>query len=457
MSVDANTAAMTPDTLAQIEREKIRLAYGNWIKYVDGAPFALGLAILMSGLVPEIGATSLVAAAAWCAAAFAWAAGASLANHYYQRNEAAHTPGFWSAQLTAIWILHALVWGAGVWVFWQPSNPVNQAILCTTALGVIVSYFFALTMLFPVLIAALATMMLMQTTAFLYYGGVLAHVFTIVFPLFVGILINYGLKAAGSYHTALRLRFENEALVAAVTRANKAKSTFLASMSHELRTPLNAIIGYSDLMRQRTFGPIAPARYADYVDDIHASGQHLLKMISDLLDLAKIEAGKRDLDIVPVKLSDVARDAIRFIEPQAARAHVSVMLDIKLDAVVMADERAIKQIAINLLSNAVKFSRPGGIAVVFCDRRNTGSIAFGVKDSGIGMTPEVQKKAIKPYEQDSDILTVEGRGTGLGLPICKGLIEAHKGELRIESTPGIGSKIWVEFPAEAQASHSAAA
>ncbi|MEQ1865253.1 MAG: HAMP domain-containing sensor histidine kinase [Micropepsaceae bacterium] len=457
MSVDASTAALTPDTLSQIEREKIRLAYGNWIKYVDGAPFALGLTVLMSGLVPEIGNTSIISGAAWLAAAIAWAAGASLANHYYQHNVAAHTPRFWSAQLTAIWIVHALVWGLGVWVFWQPSNPVNQAVLCTIALGVIVSYFFSLTMLFPVLIAALATMLLIQTAAFLYYGGVLAHVFMITFPAFVGILINYGLKAARSYHTALQLRFENEALAAAVTRANKAKSTFLASMSHELRTPLNAIIGYSDLMLQNTFGPIAPARYATYVGDIHASGQHLLKMISDLLDLAKIEAGKRDLDIVPVKLSDIAKEAIRFIEPQAARAHVSVMLDIKLDATVMADERAVKQIVINLLSNAVKFSRPGGIAVAFCDKRLGGRIAFGVKDSGIGMTPEVQMKAIKPYEQDSDILTVEGRGTGLGLPICKGLIEAHKGELKIESTPGIGSKIWVEFPAEAHTAHSAAA
>lgn len=457
MSVGAITAVVTLETLAQIEREKIRLAYGNWVKYVDGAPFALGLAVLMTGLVPEVGNTSITTGIAWLAAAFAWAAGASFANYFYQRNEPAHSHGFWSAQLSAIWVVHALVWGAGVWVFWQPSNPVNQAIICTTALGVIVSYFFALTMLFPVLLAALAAMMLMLCGTFLYHGGVLANVFLIAFPLFVGVLISYGLKAASSYHMALQLRFENEALAAALMRTNRAKSTFLAAMSHELRTPLNAIIGYSDMMRQHTFGPIAPVRYAAYVDHIHASGQHLLKMISDILDLAKIEAGKRELDFAPVKLSDIAKDAIRFVEPQAARAHVGVMLDIKHDAVVLADERAIKQILINLLSNAVKFSRPGGIAVVFCDRLIGDRIAFGVKDTGIGMTPELQKVAIKPFEQGSHTDTVEGRGSGLGLPICKGLIEAHKGELKIESTPGAGSKIWVEFPAVARVSQNAAA
>ena len=392
MSVGASPATVTPGTLAQIEREKIRLAYGNWVKYVDGAPFALGMTVLMCGLVPEAGNTSIAAGTAWLAAALAWAVGASFANRFYQRNEPAHSPRFWSAHLTTIWIVHALVWGASVWVFWQQSNPVNQAILCTTALGVIVSYFFALTMLFPVLLAALATMMLMQWGAFLYHGGVLAHVFMIAVPLFVGVLIAYGLKAARSYHAALRLRFENEALAAAVMRANQAKSTFLASMSHELRTPLNAIIGYSDLMRQHTFGPIAPARYGTYVEDIHASGQHLLKLINDLLDLAKIEAGKRELDFAPVKLFDIATDTVRFIEPQAARAHVAVILDMKHDAVVMADERAIKQIVINLLSNAVKFSRPGGIAVVFCDRLAGDRIAFGVKDTGIGMTPEHSAK-----------------------------------------------------------------
>jgi signal transduction histidine kinase len=231
-------------------------------------------------------------------------------------------------------------------------------------------------------------------------------------------------------------------------RANQAKNSFLASMSHDLRTPLNAVIGYADLIRQRTFGPIAPARYAGYIDDIHASGTHLLKMINDLLDLAKIEAGKREFAFAPVDLKSVAQEAMKLVEPQAERAMIALMLDIKHDAVVNADHRAVKQMITNLLSNAVKFSRTGGIAVLFCEILSDNRTLIGVKDTGIGMTPEMQRRAIEPFAQESDAYTVEGRGTGLGLPIVKGLIEAHQGQLKIESLPGAGSKVWLEFPPE---------
>ncbi len=446
MSDSAQKSALARETLAQIEREKIRLAFGSWILYVDGMPFALGITLLMCGTFPNVGHTSLAAGAAWLACVVLWAAGASSAYRFYRRNEALHAPAFWRLHLSAIWMAHALVWGSILFVFWDPSNTVNQAILCMIALGIIVSYFFSLTMYFPALLASLGTITLVQSSAFLTHGGTLAHVFLILFPMFVCVLMNYGLKAAKSYHVALQLRFENEALAAAVTRANQAKSSFLASMSHELRTPLNAIIGYSDLMRQRTFGPIAPARYATYVDDIHASGEHLLKMINDLLDLSKIEAGKRELTFAPVKLADIVKEAIRFVEPQAERVHIGVLLDLKCNAIVNADERAVKQILINLLSNAIKFSRPGGIAVVFCHRSGDAGVALGVKDTGPGMTADMLTRALHPFEQESDAYTVEGRGTGLGLPICKGLIEAHQGQIKLESTQGLGSKVWVEFP-----------
>jgi signal transduction histidine kinase len=211
---------------------------------------------------------------------------------------------------------------------------------------------------------------------------------------------------------------------------------------------LNAILGYADLMRQRTFGPIAPARYAVYIDDIHSSGAHLLKMINDLLDLAKIEAGKREFNFENVSLKEIAQEAVKLVEPQADRALVTVMLNIKHDVVVKADARAAKQMITNLLSNAVKFSRTGGIAVLFCEVLADDRIAFGVKDTGVGMSPEMQQRAIEPFTQEADVYTVEGHGTGLGLPIVKGLIEGHQGSLKIDSIAGAGSKVWVEFPPE---------
>ncbi|MEQ1753665.1 MAG: HAMP domain-containing sensor histidine kinase [Micropepsaceae bacterium] len=442
----ADTAVLTPQTVDKIDREKIRLAFGTWLTYVDGAPIALIISVLMCGLVPSVGSANPAAGFGFASAAIVWAAGSTMVFQFYQRQEALRSTWFWRQTLLGIWMSHAVIWGSMLFVFWDEGNAVNQAILCTLALGVIVSYFFVLTMCLQVLLPVLGTMAAVTTAAFIAHGDTLSQVFIVLFPLFSVIMINYGLKAANSYHVALRLRFENEALAAALSRASQAKSTFLASMSHELRTPLNAILGYSDLMRQRTFGAIAPARYATYIDDIHDSGSHLLRMINDLLDLAKIEAGKHEMLFEQICLGDVAREALRLVEPQSARAHVSVSLNLATDVVVSADARAIKQVLINLLSNAIKFTKPGGIAVLFCQRTADGRVVFGVRDTGIGMTPEVMSRVLMPYEQAGDVFTVEGRGTGLGLPICKTLVEAHQGQLRLESTPGVGTKVWVELP-----------
>ncbi|NOT41019.1 MAG: HAMP domain-containing histidine kinase [Alphaproteobacteria bacterium] len=448
MTADALKATQAAETAAKIEQEKIRLVFGTWVQYVDGIPFAIGIAVIMSGIWPTLGNTGPLAAIVWVGAVVAWSCGSLGLQRYYTANPARHAAAVWQRMQVAMFITHGLVWGGLVWVFWDAGNTVNQAILCILGLGSIVAMFFLTSASFRVMCSSLSTLTLGIWSAFLTHDGALAQVFSVVFPLFALLLLRYGRATAKQIHATLQLRFENEALAAAVIRANKAKSDFLSSMSHELRTPLNSIIGYADLIRQETFGPIMPERYASYVGDIAASGAHLLSMISDLLDLAKIEAGKREFDATPVHLAEVAADVLRFVEPMAARAHVSVMIDAKHDAIVRADERSVKQMLLNLASNAVKFSKPGGIAVVFCEVQPNGRIALGVKDTGTGMTAAEQAKALEPFVQATNAETVEGHGTGLGLPIVKGLIEAHQGLLRIESTKGLGSKIWVEFPAE---------
>lgn len=449
MTADTAIATQTTQTAARIEQEKVRLGFGTWVQYVDGIPFAVGIALIMSGAWPALGNTNPWIAALWVCLELLWSAGAIVLLNLYLANPARYPAAVWERVQIANMVLHGLAWGSLVWVFWETGNTMNQAVLCILALGVVVATFFLTAVNFRLLAASLATLTLMVWSAFLAHDGALAQVFGIVFPLFALLLLRYGWAMGRSYHEALQLRFENEALAKALAGANKAKSDFLASMSHELRTPLNSIIGYSDLIRQETFGPVTPARYAGYVEDIAASGAHLLKMINDLLDLAKIEAGKREYQSAPVRLSDVAADAMRFVEPMAARAHVSLMFDAKHGAaVVRADERAVKQIITNLLSNAVKFSQPGAIAIVFAEILADNRVAFGVKDTGIGMTVEEQLRAIEPFAQASTADTVEGHGTGLGLPLVIGLIDAHQGRLRIESTKGVGSKIWVEFPPE---------
>jgi NO-binding membrane sensor protein with MHYT domain/nitrogen-specific signal transduction histidine kinase len=226
---------------------------------------------------------------------------------------------------------------------------------------------------------------------------------------------------------------------------NRAKSNFLANMSHELRTPLNAIIGFTDLVRQEVLGPITPLKYRDYIDDVHRSGEHLLSLINDILDLAKIEAGRRELEEVELNLNSLAQQAMIFVQPQAGTAGVTLFSDIHVGEALKGDERATVQILTNLLSNAVKFSSPGDRVCVFARRIANGGLALGVEDQGRGMSEQEMKKAMEPFGQATAMSTVEGRGSGLGLPITKGLVEAQGGTFRLESQHGVGTRAWAEF------------
>jgi signal transduction histidine kinase len=228
---------------------------------------------------------------------------------------------------------------------------------------------------------------------------------------------------------------------------NRAKSSFLANMSHELRTPLNAIIGFTDLMRQEVMGPIQPPKYLGYINDVHHSGEHLLSLINDILDLAKIEAGRRELEERPLDLSLLARQALLFVQPQAAKKNAVLSSDIDLPGVLNGDKRAVIQILTNLLSNAVKFSHSGGRVVLFARAHAGGGLALGVQDEGPGMSPQDMEKALEPFGQADAMWTVEGAGTGLGLPIVKALVEAQGGAFHLESEPGHGTRAWAEFPA----------
>jgi two-component system cell cycle sensor histidine kinase PleC len=232
----------------------------------------------------------------------------------------------------------------------------------------------------------------------------------------------------------------------AAERAYAARTQFLANMSHELRTPLNAIIGFSEMMQRQLLGPIGNDRYNEYISGIRESGEHLLDLISDILDMAKIEAGKYELALEELNVAKTVRLSVHMMEGRALDAQVRVKAETVSDGLtIVADRRAVLQILLNLLSNAVKFTNPGGSVTVECLERED-HIILKVQDTGIGIPANKLKSVTRPFEQVSSHYTREHDGTGLGLAITKELAELHGGSLHIDSVVGVGTTVAVRLP-----------
>ncbi len=230
--------------------------------------------------------------------------------------------------------------------------------------------------------------------------------------------------------------------------ASRAKSELLANMSHELRTPLNAIIGFSEIMQASLFGPLGSSKYDGYIADIRHSAGHLLTVITDILDLAKIEANSFRLQEGAVSPSEIIISALRLVKPRADGVGVLLAYDKHHDdAIIKVDETALKRVLINLLANAVKFSEPGGAVIVRSEFDAEGGLAISVADQGIGMSLEEIPIALTPFRQVNAGLQRKYEGTGLGLPIAKQLVEMHGGTLTIASAPGAGTTVTVLLPA----------
>src|SRR5690606_25598556 len=224
-------------------------------------------------------------------------------------------------------------------------------------------------------------------------------------------------------------------------------SEFLARVSHEIRTPLNAIIGFSELMVDEKFGPIGNDRYRDYLRDINRSGNHVLELVNDLLDISKIEAGQQEMSYEAVSLNDTLSQVVAMMQPQANSERVIIRSSLasRLPEVV-ADSRSVRQIAINLLSNAVRYTPAGGQVIVSTAYEKDGSVALRVRDTGVGMSSAEIDEALKPFRQINTLPRKRGDGTGLGLPLTRAMVEANRAQFSISSTPGEGTLVDVIFP-----------
>ncbi len=273
------------------------------------------------------------------------------------------------------------------------------------------------------------------------------HVLYGVLPALLATIVCIGLL---SWYVLSRLRRGQTELWHAMQRAQSAdqtKTEFLANMSHELRTPLNAIIGFSEMMRDKVFGPLGDEHYAEYSANIHDSGQHLLDIINNVLELSKVEAGKYILQETEIALPEVTESVCRLIAPRAADKRITFDFKIAPNLpALFADERALKQILLNLLSNAIKFTPSDGRVVLEVAHDTKGTLRLTVSDTGVGIPKEQMCFVMEPFHQVAGSLIASEGGTGLGLPLTASLVALHGAAIRIESEVGKGTAVFVEFP-----------
>jgi len=367
----------------------------------------------------------------------------------------------WTRRFTLAQLAISAAWGLFPWLLWGDGNFTNHVYIllavATTMSSLLISRLGSKTML----ISGMLPIVSMTSLRFLLHGEWLDAGIAVLTPLYAVHLFVDGRRFIDQLAEDIRLRFQVEDMARALGRArdealakryeaetsNAAKSAFLANMSHELRTPLNAILGFSDIIANRAMGDGAMERYSDYARDIHHSGAHLLSLINDLLDVAKIEAGRMEIEPKPVDPRHVMESIGRIMGGRfaAKRQEFAVTLPPDLP-LLLADERALKQMLLNLVSNAAKFTPPGGHIAMRCAVSAQGGMEFCVEDDGPGIPMAKLQRVFQPFSQIDNRFDREAGGTGLGLALVQGLAQLHGGRAWLESEPGRGTSAYLYFP-----------
>jgi two-component system cell cycle sensor histidine kinase PleC len=366
----------------------------------------------------------------------------------------------WIRYATLAYLIFTISWSAMGIMFWRPGDDLNH-MLIMLIIGCTLSGNLALVGASrPLTIAGYAVYGSTLVLLPLQEGGIIYDGLALL-ALLYGCYLAY--MSRQIYFTArdmLVLRDDKNDLITALAHskvqsdaaaqraeaASRAKSQFLANMSHELRTPLNAILGFSEMIQSGHF-TTQSGKHSEYAGLIHRSGHHLLALINDILDLAKIEAGGLRLHETDVDLTRLVAGSVALVAAKGAVAGISLKTEIAADLpLVLADERALTQVLLNLLSNALKFTSPGGQVTAFARLEPDGAMAFGVCDTGIGIAEEDHAKVFEHFGQGRHDVVTADKGTGLGLPIVKGLAAAHGGRVALESRVGEGTMVTVVLP-----------
>ncbi len=422
-------------------------------------------AAICSKLTPFLGQVSLERAAALILIVMVAAFVAQLTLRSYRRSaNDPETVLLWRLRLLLVCFFVSAAWGSAPWLLWDEVNNSNHvfiALMCLAIVARIVVNRSNHVAFFLASFLPLATLLFARFVISFQPTDLILAALIPLYGIQVFLDSNY-ISARWDEESLMRFSHEDmsreleeardEALMkrTEAETANASKTAFLANMSHELRTPLNAILGFSEIIARECLGPAGSPRYKEYAGDIHTSGSHLLSLINDLLDVAKIEAGRMEIEPQMIETARALGGAGKFVGPKVRERNQSLTIKVNDDAAVLfADERALKQIVINLVTNSVKFTRNGGRIDVAARRNESGDFELTVADNGSGVPKEKLDRIFKPFSRVDNRYDSENAGTGLGLSLVRGLAELHGGRAWMESELGKGSRVYVVFPMSA--------
>ncbi|MGE0240788.1 MAG: sensor histidine kinase [Parvibaculaceae bacterium] len=446
------------------ERDLLTMFVKNQIKVVYALPLFAGLFALVT-----LQWTPWPQSLAW----FTAAAGCQFIQYHLGRQYLKTKPKKaqfhdWLGMLTASEFFIAACWSTPLFLLWDNATDLQHIYIVASLMAIIAVRIIISANFMPIIIAGTGLITLALALRCL---GEQSYLYSGLGTLVIGCQIFFVLVARKLQETArdmfifkaqkeelfARLVVERDRAEAAkaeaererlrAEEASKAKSQFLATMSHELRTPLNAILGFSEIISREMFGRHEVSAYKTYANDIHNSGNYLLSLVNDILDLTRIEAGRRDMREEPLAIADSLEDVRNFVAFKLKEKSQDLTFDIPANLPkVMVDHRSVRQIWINLLSNAAKFSPAGGEITVRASQREAGEIAVSFVDNGPGMPEEEIELAMQAFSRGSLAVKKAVDGAGLGLPIVKGLITMHGGSFELRSKPGHGTEATVVFP-----------
>ncbi len=445
------------ETTVLWQKDILEMFLRNQLQLAPAMPLlTIMFGITVMSWVPMITALSWLIAALGCNAIQLF-----LCQLYFKQPRTEVESHYWIGMISASELFQGTCWIVPLFVFWPYSNALQGEFIISAIMVISAARFLLVNNFMPVLVAGTCVMTLGVAYRCAFEASSIYTALTALIITLEAFFLFIARQLQDTARDMIIFRKQKDVLISELQMerdraecekqkaeaANVAKSSFLANMSHELRTPLNAILGFSEILERELFGPMANATYKDYAGDIHNSGQYLMGLINDILDISRIEAGRREIRDEPFLLLEAMEHAAHLTQMSAAEKEITVAYDIQPGTPkVMCDLRAVNQIVINLLTNGIKFTPKGGMVTMFAQRTAQGTVELCVKDNGPGIPEDEIAQSLAAFSRGSLATKKAIDGAGLGLSIVKGIMELHGGSVAIKSKLGQGTEVICSFP-----------